>query len=89
MQNGQFLIHVEEFDSGAEMTCCSVLIVFNKFYRAGNEETRNTKGTGLGLYIVKNLVKMHQGTIKINNMRSSITFNIIIISYIKIFGKNF
>ncbi len=39
--------------------------VFNKFYRAGNEETRNTKGTGLGLYIVKNLVKMHQGNIKI------------------------
>jgi signal transduction histidine kinase len=39
--------------------------VFNKFYRAGNEETRNTKGTGLGLYIVKNLVNMHQGSIKI------------------------
>jgi signal transduction histidine kinase len=41
--------------------------VFNKFYRAGNEETRNTKGTGLGLYIVKNLVNMHQGNIKITS----------------------
>lgn len=41
--------------------------VFDKFYRAGNEETRNTKGTGLGLYIVKNLVNMHQGQIKITN----------------------
>jgi signal transduction histidine kinase len=40
--------------------------VFNKFYRAGNEETRNTKGTGLGLYIVRNLIKMHQGSIKIS-----------------------
>jgi signal transduction histidine kinase len=40
--------------------------VFNKFYRAGNEETRNTKGTGLGLYIVKNLVNLHHGTIKIS-----------------------
>jgi signal transduction histidine kinase len=25
-----------------------------KFYRIGQEETRNTKGTGLGLYIVEN-----------------------------------
>ena len=28
--------------------------VFEKFYRMGNEETRSSKGTGLGLYIVKN-----------------------------------
>ena len=40
--------------------------VFNKFYRSGNEETRNTKGTGLGLYIVKSLIVLHQGQIKIS-----------------------
>ncbi len=33
--------------------------VFEKFYRIGNEETRNAKGTGLGLYIVKNLCALH------------------------------
>ncbi len=33
--------------------------VFNKFYRAGNEETRRSKGTGLGLYIVKKLEQGH------------------------------
>ncbi|HXB40101.1 MAG TPA: HAMP domain-containing sensor histidine kinase [Bacteroidia bacterium] len=33
--------------------------VFDKFYRIGNEETRNAKGTGLGLYIVKNLCALH------------------------------
>lgn len=38
---------------------------FDKFYRSGNEETRNTKGTGLGLYIVKNLVQWHQAAIHI------------------------
>jgi signal transduction histidine kinase len=54
-------------DEGIGITPADEAIVFNKFYRAGNEETRNTKGTGLGLYIVKNLVKMHQGTIKINS----------------------
>jgi signal transduction histidine kinase len=54
-------------DEGIGITPTDEAIVFNKFYRAGNEETRNTKGTGLGLYIVKNLVKMHQGTIKITS----------------------
>ena len=37
--------------------------VFGKFVRLGNEETRDQKGTGLGLYIVKNLVLFHGDTI--------------------------
>ena len=41
--------------------------IFEKFYRVGNEEMRNTKGTGLGLYIVKQLVQNHEGTIKVKN----------------------
>ncbi len=41
--------------------------IFDKFYRVGNEETRQTKGTGLGLYIVKNIVNYHGGSIKILN----------------------
>jgi signal transduction histidine kinase len=41
--------------------------IFDKFYRIGNEDTRKTKGTGLGLYIVKNIVKLHHGNISISN----------------------
>lgn len=39
--------------------------VFEKFYRVGSEMTRRTKGTGLGLYIVAEVVKLHKGTILI------------------------
>ncbi len=41
--------------------------IFRKFYRAGNEETRNTKGTGLGLYIVQQVVKHHKGSISVKD----------------------
>ncbi len=37
--------------------------MFKKFYRIGNEETRSQKGSGLGLFIVAELVKIHKGKI--------------------------
>lgn len=41
--------------------------IFQKFYRVGSEETRKSKGTGLGLYIVDYLVKQHNGIISVKN----------------------
>ena len=41
--------------------------IFMKFYRIGNENTRKKKGTGLGLFIVKNLVLLHNGSIVVKN----------------------
>lgn len=41
--------------------------IFQKFYRIGNEDTRKTKGTGLGLFIVKNVVDLHHGHIHVKS----------------------
>lgn len=41
--------------------------IFEKFFRVGSEETRKTKGTGLGLYIVKHIAEQHNGTIEVKN----------------------
>jgi two-component system, OmpR family, sensor histidine kinase CiaH len=41
--------------------------VFQKFYRAGNENTRTSKGTGLGLYLCKKILNDHNATIEITN----------------------
>jgi two-component system phosphate regulon sensor histidine kinase PhoR len=41
--------------------------IFRKFYRIGNEETRNTKGTGLGLFLVKYIAQGHNGKISIHD----------------------
>jgi signal transduction histidine kinase len=41
--------------------------VFEKFYRSGDEKVRNTKGTGLGLYLCKKIVQEHKGHISITD----------------------
>jgi two-component system phosphate regulon sensor histidine kinase PhoR len=51
--------------------------VFEKFYRIGNEETRQTTGTGLGLYIVSQVVQAHGGSISVaNNQPQGTVFTI-------------
>ena len=41
--------------------------IFEKFYRVGNEDTRKTKGTGLGLFIVRQIVLAHNGKITVTD----------------------
>lgn len=54
-------------DSGCGVSDADKENVFHKFYRAGNEETRRSKGTGLGLYIVSYLVKNHGAGIRVTD----------------------
>jgi signal transduction histidine kinase len=64
-QNQKIILNVE--DEGSGISDDEKNSIFGKFYRIGSEETRKTKGTGLGLYIVKYLVEQHNGTIKVKN----------------------
>jgi signal transduction histidine kinase len=41
--------------------------IFEKFYRLGSEETRQTTGTGLGLYIVRRVALAHGGTVQVGD----------------------
>lgn len=41
--------------------------IFEKFYRVGNEATRTTKGTGLGLYLCKQIAKDHNSVISVTD----------------------
>jgi signal transduction histidine kinase len=60
-------IFVSIADRGIGIQDDEKLRVFEKFFRSGNEETRQSKGTGLGLFIVKYLVEHHQGSISITS----------------------
>jgi signal transduction histidine kinase len=41
--------------------------IFSKFYRVGNEATRKTKGTGLGLYLCHKIARDHNADISVTN----------------------
>lgn len=41
--------------------------IFKKFYRVGSENSRQTKGTGLGLYLVSQIVDVNKGSIVVKD----------------------
>jgi signal transduction histidine kinase len=50
-------------DGGAGIPKGEEKRIFEKFYRVGNEETRSSKGTGLGLFIVRAVANMHRAEV--------------------------
>lgn len=75
----KILFHVA--DEGKGISDADKKDLFKKFFRAGDENTRKTRGTGLGLYIVKNLLNLMNGEILVKNNQPQgtifeITFNI-------------
>ncbi len=60
-------IYLEVADHGIGIADNEKSRIFDKFYRVGSEDTRNTKGTGLGLYIVKEVLDKHEASIKVKD----------------------
>ncbi|HET8645901.1 MAG TPA: HAMP domain-containing sensor histidine kinase, partial [Vicinamibacteria bacterium] len=50
-------------DHGVGITRAHLRLIFNRFYRIGSEVLRSRTGTGLGLFIVRSVVKRHKGTV--------------------------
>jgi signal transduction histidine kinase len=61
------LIELRVKDEGVGIDLEERTKVFDKFYRIGAEQTRSTKGTGLGLYLCKKIVTFHSGTIQVQS----------------------
>ncbi|SFG93917.1 His Kinase A (phospho-acceptor) domain-containing protein [Pedobacter insulae] len=43
------------------------MLIFDKFYRIGDENVRKSKGTGLGLFIVKEVLQNHDADISVKD----------------------
>ncbi len=59
-------VELSIIDEGIGIPEVETQAIFNRFYRIGNEASRTTKGTGLGLYIVKQLIGLMGGSIQVS-----------------------
>ena len=50
-------------DAGFGLSSKELKRIFRRFYRVPNLSTEKAKGTGLGLYIVRAIIKKHKGKI--------------------------
>lgn len=60
-------IQIRVADEGPGIPDAEKERIFEKFYRGGNEITRQAKGTGLGLYLTRKIVEDHNGDIFVIN----------------------
>lgn len=58
---------IEIKDSGVGIPAGEISKIWDRFYRVDKSRTRKTGGTGLGLYIVKQIVEAHEGTIQVSS----------------------
>lgn len=65
IDNGYVLISIK--DNGIGISQEEIGIIFNRFKRINNKLNRMTEGSGIGLALVKSLVEMHEGEIKVNS----------------------
>jgi signal transduction histidine kinase len=71
---GEVQVHVERRDATARVAVSDEGIgipqaelpqLFHRFYRASNVDERRISGLGVGLYVVKELVTLHGGTVDV------------------------
>ncbi len=64
-EGDEVVLHVR--DQGMGMSAEQVTNLFQKYYRTPDAQQRGIKGTGLGLYLVKQLVEAHGGRIEVQS----------------------
>lgn len=65
IENGNFLLSIK--DNGKGIPVKEQASIFDKFYRAEKGNIHDTKGLGLGLFYIKQLVETYKGKIKVES----------------------
>jgi two-component system, OmpR family, sensor histidine kinase BaeS len=68
IQNHDVVIEIK--DTGQGIPSQEILKIWDRFYRVEKSRARKTGGSGLGLYIAKQIVDSHDGEIKVNSIEN-------------------
>ena len=70
------LITVAVSNTGSDIPADKIDRIFNKFYQA--DESHSSEGNGIGLAIVKQVVKLHNGTVIADSRKGRTTFTVML-----------
>ena len=62
-------LYIRVIDTGLGMTEEEKMHLFEKFYRIKAEETKDIRGTGLGLWITAKIIKEMNGNISVESIK--------------------
>jgi signal transduction histidine kinase len=54
-------------DQGVGIEAKELKLIFDRFYRVGDELTRGSSGTGLGLYLCREMIRAHGGSVRVRS----------------------
>ena len=66
-QNSENHVTIKLSDTGTGIKRENMKHIFDRFYKVDEARTRGKHGTGLGLYIVKNIIEKHGGEISVES----------------------
>ncbi len=66
-------VRVSIRNSGAGVASEEIARIFERFYKVDKSRSFDVKGVGLGLYIVKTIINMHDGTIRASSKEGEYT----------------
>lgn len=75
------VLQVKVQDNGQGIDAEELPYIFEKFYRVQKDNIHNTKGLGLGLYIVKKMVNQFDGDIKVKSQINKGSEFLIVLPY--------
>ncbi len=70
-------------DTGCGIKKEEIPFIFNRYYMAPSNKDKNSNGTGIGLYLVKNIIEKHNGNILVESEQGKGTTFKIILSTLK------
>lgn len=89
IENSQYFLHFSVADKGDGLDAEDISNAFQKFKKLSTTPTGDENSTGLGLSIVKKLVELHQGTIRIESEKGKGAKFILEIPLNKKYSKNY